>query len=63
MSTTHCSVTRVGMGHHMIVWSCAGPKVLGPDAREWQAWSRGDARCIGRHGLRGSAKGGNGRHK
>ena len=29
-----------------------GPKVLGPDARGWQAWSRGDARYIGRHGLR-----------
>ena len=27
-------------------------KVLGPYTRGWQAWSWGDARCIGRHGPR-----------
>ena len=25
---------------------------MGPDARGWQAWSRGDARYVGRHGPR-----------
>ena len=44
----------------MRMWSCAGPKVLGPNTGGRQAWSRGDARNIGRHGLRGNAKGGSG---
>ena len=43
--------------------SCAGPKVLGPDAIRRQAWSRGDARYVSRHGLRGNTKGGSGGHK
>ena len=38
-------------------------KGMGPDAIRQQAWNRGDARYIGRHGPRGNAKGGNGKHK
>ena len=38
-------------------------KGMGPDAIRRQAWSWGDARYISRHGPRGNAKGGNGRHK
>ena len=52
----HVAVGEANRGHHMRMWSCAGPKVLGPDARGRQAWSWGDARCIGRHGPRAMPK-------
>ena len=33
----HVAVGGTNRGHHMRMWLCAGPKVLGPDARGWQA--------------------------
>ena len=46
--------TQQGTSHEDVVMCRA--KVLGPDARGRQAWSRGDARCIGRHGLKAMPK-------
>ena len=59
----HVTVGGANRGHHMMVWIMCGAKGIRPDARGQQAWSRGDARYIGRHGPRGNAKGGSGEHK
>ena len=57
----HVAVGGANRGHHIMMWIMCRAKVLGPDAIRQQAWSQGDARYLGRHGLRGNAKGGDGR--
>ena len=46
----HVVVSGANRGYHMMVWIMCRAKGMGPDARGQQAWSQGNARCIGRHG-------------